>query len=368
MNKVSVKSCFQSMIIAISTIGLAYSFIVHTEIISEAVRASLTMCTETVIPSLFPFLVLSSFIIHSGLLRTSGKFLEPASRLLFNLPGEAGVALILGLIGGFPIGPKTTSELYNAGEITKLQAQRMMLFNIGGGPAFVIGTVGVAMFGSLKSGLLLYASMVFAFLILGLFFCMKLSKSECSITDFGNDFGTKVSDTLKTDMPKTKSLGEAIHCSVKSGTDAMISICAYIVIFSALTSLMAIYIKNTDILNTLTAFAEVTRGCKLYSAARGTGGITAAAGIISFAGLCIHCQVLSYVREVDLPYGKFFAARIAAAGLAALFCRAAVLIFPDFLPVISNMASEVTTDLSASVPACISLVLMSILLVLDQKP
>ncbi len=360
--KRKIPSRLQSMAIAAATVGLAYAFIFHTDIVAEAVRTADRMCASTVIPSLFPFLVLASFIVHSGLLRTSGKVLAPITRTLFNLPGEAGVALILGLIGGFPVGPKTTAELYKLGEITKPQAQTMMLFNIGAGPAFVIGTVGVAMLGSYKLGLLLYASMAFAFLVLGLIVCMPLSRKKA------NEESILTLQNTKSSEDDTKSIGNAIHLSVESGTNSMIAICAYVVIFAALTSVISFYISDTELLNAITAFLEVTRGCKVYSDIPGTDGVTAVAAALSFAGLCIHCQVISYVREVELPYGKFFASRIAAACLAALFCRAVLLLFPDFLPVMSNMAEEITTELSVSVPACISLLLMSVLLVLDQKP
>lgn len=355
--RTKIPTRLQSIAVSTSTVGLAYAFIVHTDIVSEAVRAAGTMCVETVFPSLFPFLVLSSFIVHSGLLRTSGKLLNPLTKLLFNLPGEAGVAMILGLIGGFPVGPKTTAELYKLGEITKSQAQTMMLFNIGAGPAFVIGTVGVAMLGSFRLGLLLYSSMAFAFLGLGLLFCMRLpgfnSTSEIKSEEFENS---------------KRSTGDAIHLAVQSGTNSIIAICAYIIIFAALTSVISNCITDARLQNVLTAFLEVTKGCKTFSDIPGTGGITAVAAIISFAGLCIHCQVFSYVREVDLPYGKFFAARIAAACLAALFCRTLLLLFPELLPVMSNMSNEISTDISVSVPTYISLLLMFVLLIPDQKP
>ncbi len=357
-----IPSRLQSMGVAFSTVGLAYAFIVHTDIVAQAVRTAGRLCTSTVIPSLFPFLVLASFIVHSGLLRTSGKVLNPVTKMLFNLPGEAGVAIILGLIGGFPVGPKTTAELYKLGEITKSQAQTMMLFNIGAGPAFVIGTVGVAMLDSYKLGLLLYASMAFAFLVLGLIVCMPLSRKK------SNDESIFTLQNIKSSEDDTKSIGDAIHLAVESGSNSMIAICAYLVIFAAVTSVISLYISDAELLNAITSFLEVTRGCKVYSAIPGTGGVTAVAASLSFAGLCIHCQVISYVREVELPYGKFFASRIAAACLAALFCRAVLLLFPDTLPAMSNMANEITTELSVSVPACLSLLLMSVLLVLDQKP
>ena len=164
----------------------------------------------------------------------------------------------------------------------------MMLFNIGAGPAFVIGTVGVAMLGSYRLGILLYASMLFAFLTLGLLVCMRLS---------GEKGHLKSSFTLQHAKKEEKSgrnVGEAIQIAVESGTNSIIAICAYIVAFAAVTSVISLYISNPEILNFFTAFLEVTRGCETYSAIPGTGGVTAVAAVISFTGLCIHCQVFGY--------------------------------------------------------------------------
>ena len=50
-------------------------------------------------PSLFPFMVLSSFIIHSGISKFIGKLLQPVIQFLFYLPGSAGSVIIMSMIG-----------------------------------------------------------------------------------------------------------------------------------------------------------------------------------------------------------------------------------------------------------------------------
>ena len=76
----------------------------------EALKA-LTLCAGTVIPSLFPFMTVTALLVRLGF----GQWLAPHTAglmaPLFRLPGCASSALLLGLVGGYPIGARTAAEL-----------------------------------------------------------------------------------------------------------------------------------------------------------------------------------------------------------------------------------------------------------------
>ena len=78
----------------------------------EAAKA-LTLCAGTVIPALFPFMVITGLLVRLGF----GQWLAPdmagLMASLFRLPGCAGSALLLGLVGGYPIGARTAAELFD---------------------------------------------------------------------------------------------------------------------------------------------------------------------------------------------------------------------------------------------------------------
>ena len=79
----------------------------------EAAKA-LTLCAGTVIPALFPFLVvITGLLVRLGF----GEWLAPDMAGLMDVrcsacPAAAGSALLLGLVGGYPIGARTAAELY----------------------------------------------------------------------------------------------------------------------------------------------------------------------------------------------------------------------------------------------------------------
>ena len=54
---------------------------------SDAARQGLSLCLQTVLPSLFPFFVLSSLVVASGAADGSGRVLAPLMRPLFGVSG-----------------------------------------------------------------------------------------------------------------------------------------------------------------------------------------------------------------------------------------------------------------------------------------
>ena len=75
---------------------------------------------------------------------------------LFRLPGCAGSALLLGLVGGYPIGARTAAELYTSGALTRQEAERLLTFCNNSNPVFLVSVLGSGVFGSVRTGLWLW--------------------------------------------------------------------------------------------------------------------------------------------------------------------------------------------------------------------
>ena len=81
------------------------------EVSAQAARDAMLLCAQTLIPSLFPFFVLSSLLIACGASELLSALLSPLMRPLFGLSGAGAAALALGLCGGYPVGARTAAEL-----------------------------------------------------------------------------------------------------------------------------------------------------------------------------------------------------------------------------------------------------------------
>lgn len=123
-----------------------------------------------VLPSVFPFLVLSGLLFKSGLAMLVGERAGGAFSRLFRLPPAAFGAAAAGLICGFPVGARCTADLYLSGECGKRDAERLAAFCNFASPAFLLGTVGAGVLGSVRAGLALYTLQTVFALLFGFFY------------------------------------------------------------------------------------------------------------------------------------------------------------------------------------------------------
>ena len=86
---------------------------------AQAARDGMSLCFRTIIPSLFPFFVLSSLFISCGAADAFARLLRGVMRPLFGLDGAGASALALGLVGGYPVGARTVADLCAAGALRR---------------------------------------------------------------------------------------------------------------------------------------------------------------------------------------------------------------------------------------------------------
>ena len=319
------------------------------EVCSEGVRSGILLAAETVVPSLFPFMAVASFLLRSGLGEAAGKPFDKVCEKLFSLPGVLAPVIIMSQIGGFPIGTKMTYELLRKNAITENEAQRACLFCINAGPAFVIGTVGSEMLGSVKAGILLYISTVSASFFTGIF-SMALRDKSAAQKEKG-----------KAPFALHDPVNSFVY-SVSDATNEVIKICAWVVIFKTVCDVLSTLPVPSGAALFLEFILEVTNGCR---AAAGKVPIPAVAAIISFGGLSVHCQIMSYLRYTKLKMRYFYTARAVCASFSAIICMELLKVFPCEVSVFATDSTVTPTAYSVSVPALAALLIMSALLIFE---
>lgn len=135
---------------------------------ATGISRGMSLCSSVILPTLFPFMLLSGLLAESPLCRCPGQWMETITRRLFGLPGCCGPAILLGLIGGYPAGMMAVARLYRQGQIHREGWRRLSAFCVGGGPGFVISLVGARLMNSVHAGVLLYAAQVVAAIAIGI--------------------------------------------------------------------------------------------------------------------------------------------------------------------------------------------------------
>ncbi len=337
---------------------------------SEGVRNGLSLCASVVIPSLFPFMVLSAFLIKSGLAERIGRMMEPVTRFLFGLPGCTAAPILMSLIGGFPVGARAAAELRRREEISQRDFTHMLCFCINAGPAFMIGAVG-SMIGSYNAGLLLYFSQIGASLLLGMVMRFVLPKKQ--------------SEDVPTRFQKTLGTADAFVESVADTATSMLSICAFVVIFAALTGMFQqvgithlvsrIMEGPIEVLGLHPALAgavfpcilEITTGCAAAANA-GTAAIPLIGAASGWSGLSVQCQVLSTMRDLKPSKKWFWIGRISCAGLSGILATLLMQVWPRAQEVFSTGTQPIMQPFFFSAPASAALLAFSAFMVLVARP
>lgn len=291
---------------AVTVIFLAASFYTLYMPASAAagVRGGVSCALEVLLPSLFPFMFLCAFSSEYGISAALGKLFAPFTERVLRLPGEAGVTVLLSLVGGYPVGALGTAQLLRQKKIAPETARRMMCFCVNPGPAFLISAVGEGMYGSRAAGALILLSQTAASLLIGMVLAL-----------FSND---KTVRTPKDDSAAhRRSFSEAFVLSARSACSSAVSLCTLVVLFSAFSA-MLFDVLSLDIASFYTvglrSLMEVTDGCAAISRARLP--IWFAALAAGWGGLCVHFQIFASIPEAKLNKAAFALSRLAVGGLS----------------------------------------------------
>lgn len=87
-----------------------------------ASRRGLNLWFGTLVPTLLPFLILSGFLIHTGLVHIPASLLAPVFGRLFGVSPLGSYACFIGFLCGFPWGPKVLADLTRNGRMDPEEA------------------------------------------------------------------------------------------------------------------------------------------------------------------------------------------------------------------------------------------------------
>lgn len=347
LSKLLSRQGVRDLFLGLALLCATLSLMLYPQDSMSAAREGLKLCYNVIIPSLFPFFVLSALVVDFGLAGYIGRALEGLMRPLFNVPGACASAFVLGFVGGYPVGARTALSLYQKGMCTKTEAERLLSFCNNSGPAFILGVVGAGVFASSRVGVLLSLAHAAASICVGLFFRFYRRGKK------GRE--ARVSPKFEAERFTTAFTG-----AVKNSFLSTLNICAFVVFFTvvirllflsgalpALARLLGVLLSPLGFTQEwaerlLTGAIELSSGVWTLSGAGGMAGrMSMAAFMLGWAGLSVHCQVLSFLGGSGLSVRTYIAGKFLHGGLAALFTALLVRLFPLKEPVAAYLAEQV---------------------------
>ncbi len=279
----------------------------HPDLSSAAVKRGLHICSSSVLPSLFPFFVLSNLWMTLGYsARISRSASKPFSNI-FHLPGAAASALLLGMTGGYPVGAQSVVQLYETKQISKQDAEHLLSFCNNAGPAFLLGVVGGGLFHSVKVGLYLWLIHLTSAVLVGI-----LLRNQ------------KQNPFIKPEEPRIEiSFVSAFNQAIRFAGSITLQVCTFILFFSFVTEYLCHFLPNTVSSTVLISSLELTSAVKLLSetALSYEQLFVASAFLVGWGGLCVHSQSISAIHKTDLSVRHYVLGKILHAAFStAIAC------------------------------------------------
>lgn len=324
----SVKENLLSIIFVLFTISL----VIFSNSNLSAAKTGLSLWANSVVPSLFPFFIATELLSYTNVISMLGTRLNFLMRPLFNVPGEGSFPFIMGIISGYPTGAKIVSKFKNDGICTSTEAERLLAFTNNSGPLFIIGTVGISLFGSIEIGVLLLLTHILACITVGILFRFwKYNKSHTSSSKY-------VSKASSSSSANISSLGKILGASITSATRTVVLIGGFVVLFSVIISIVNSsgildllckiinpFLKTLNIdsrfsSGIISGIIELTNGVSIISSISVKAisiNVIFCAFLLGFGGISVVLQVFSIVSEAGIsikPYifGKFLQGIFAA--------------------------------------------------------
>lgn len=325
--------------------GCLVLMLYYSDCAIEYMSAGLQLCAVTVIPSLFPFMVISGLMVSVGMGELLGRPCEGVVRRLFGVSGASTCALLMGAVCGFPIGAGTVMSLLDSGSISRREAERLLCFCNNPSSAFLINAVGISLYSSRRAGIIFYFVTLSTAVIIGIgarLLCGSVASADGSV---------------QRRHPPLPGL-DGFTGAVSGAATGMLGVCAYVVFFSAIMGCLGQLLRELGCPAALCAL--------LYSAVELSGGVSAAAALsgrarllitafaIGWSGLSVHFQIMSLCRGRGISFRGYFAAKLCQGLLCTLSIGAIAALLPSALEPDSGSTAAVLlpptiTPLSAAV-------------------
>lgn len=298
--------------VIIFIITAAYFCLAYPSEIGGEVQNAVNRCFTVIIPSMFIFLCITSFISASGFHSLIGMPFKFISEKIFHIPKEGFAIFLLSMVSGYPAGIKLVTESFKKSDITTKQAKAMECFCCCGGPAFISGTAAAFLYPDSNAASLLFISIITANILTAFILTRHLPLIK------------------KTTIKPVSIKANQFIPSVKSASSAMLQMCVMIAAFGGiccilkLTGIIDIFSYYTNCItgvpintakNIIMTFLEISNIVTLPTMQAGLFPIVSF--LLSFGGICVIMQIAA-LADSNFNIINFLIARLFTALISSV--------------------------------------------------
>ena len=273
--------------------------------VSASVTEGLRLSVSVLIPSLFPFFICVNLTSALGLTGVLARVFAPVMRQMFHVSGAGCTAVLCGAAGGYPSGAQCVAALYREGQLSRAEAEYLLLFCNNAGPAFLFGAVGTVLGIGMTGCLLLWGIHLLSALVIGLVNRPK-----------------EAPNAALPPVQRANASGAVVE-AVRSAGQAILQITMFVAAFSVLARLLtmaAAHILPDGVCTVLTGMLELSGGVAALAAMPIAlrWKLALASFFLGFGGLCVWMQTQAVLAPAGLSGCGMLLAKLAQGLLAAL--------------------------------------------------
>lgn len=258
-------------------------------VINSTLSASYLFITKVFV-SIFPFIILSDILFYFNYDLFLKKIFGNIISKLFNVSKSTSIIYILSILTSHPTNSIYIKEMLDRKEIDENDINKILLTTYFPSIAFVIGTIGIGIYHSIKTGVFLYLTILIKNILIGIFLR-----------------GKNLSKEIQSIKKNNITLQETISNSIIKGINISYTILGNIIIFTIIVNLLNNYLNiNSTILSLMSGMLEMTSGIFMISNLNInlSQKILLTSFILNFSGLSIIFQTTSILNKYKINIKK----------------------------------------------------------------
>lgn len=294
---------YSNQIIVILTFLMLILVLINKDLVSDSILSSLYIWYNTLVPSMFPMILLSDILITYNTDTIIPKIITKYVSKIFNISNNAVMIFILSLISGFPSNGIIINKAITTKVITKEEGNHLLLFCNFANPLFILETVGSFYLKNNIYSLIILASHISSNIIIGIFFRKKNYTKNNYIIE----------------KHKSQSFDEVLSISISKSVNVLLTIAGTVTLFLILTTLIThIFNLSESLTIIIKSTLEMTMALSYLTNLNINDilKVVISSIIVSFSGLSIHLQVMSSLN--DIKYKNYLLGRILSSILSGL--------------------------------------------------
>ncbi|PIH61306.1 nucleoside recognition domain-containing protein [Paenibacillus sp. LK1] len=301
----------RTVLMSTGALLLVIAVVVSPKDAFDASIQGLDIWWKIIFPAMLPFLMLSQMLTAFGFTHALGVLLGPLMQRWFRLPGKAGLAIVVGMCGGFPAGADTASRLVQDQQITAKQAGIVAAASHFANPLMIILVIGAAFLHQPAAGyFLLIVHWVSGWIatMIGVRLLPKELKGKKSSTATPSSYKRR---SLRSQMMLAareaqerdgRGFGKLLGDTVSQAVQTLMMTGGYMIVFAVFVRLLTLYITPGTSVAFWPSLLELHLGTYHLSQSPLTPVLLMSllAAVLGWGGLCSHLQVSAVLKAAGL--------------------------------------------------------------------